>query len=465
MLIMQRKSFVLVLICFILAATTVTSIGNQSKSGRIIISSDKALKNGKLVLEKFLYNDIDGIPFGIAVFDTSVSLEENVRSKTKIVSSNPNIVKATEKGLYAVNPGETTISYTYGDYRKSVIVKVIDSQPKEYYSTVEEIVFTNKGHSKYIQIFAEPLTSEKIKINHVVEWESNNSDIATVGENGWVTAQGKGKTEIVCDFKDYKKIIPVTVLSDEYDDNAKDLIVRQEKRINSIRSVAGNNSHTLLASGQLTRDDVRDRCSIMFNWGWTPTQDLPQWGTGVFPANVYVMGLPYSQGPQCDGDGSLTTGLSNYFVGGFSQAMTMSNFYTPAYNGTDDYPRYGNDCSGYASIAYNQNRMNTDGFENAIIAGTTFEKVGSYVISDDINNNDLLAAYLLLERSDGLVYNYWKTVNGVPKLFGHVAIVGNAIYPGGVYIYEQKKPKTQLTWKSHTDLADSNYMPFTMVDW
>lgn len=457
-----KKTFLFLMVILTLyGSSTIILANNDSKKETFKCIAMKPICGNKIVLEKFLYNEESGIPFCIAFFDADISGKYTDITKNLICkSSDENIVKIGDLGLYANNSGNAVVTYTYGSINKKIYVTVVDPKPVKYTVSNESVVFANIGMSEYIQVFAEANTNEKIKVNHAAKWQSSNTEVATITENGWVIAIGEGNAEINIEINGAEKTIPVIVLSNEYNDITKAFLKEREIK----EKQKSDEKNTLL---RLTEDEEREdilyRCSTMLNYSWTPTQALPKWGAGEFAAYVLVTGIPYSQNSICDCYGTLTSGLTGYYSDGFNYALNNnSNFYTPCYkvigNYTEDYPRYGSDCSGYASIAYQQNRMNTWAFRQAIDSDVEFHKVGTYDI-DNPTATQLLAAYELLKKGDGLVYSYWQS----SVLHGHVGVVGDN-YGTSVLNYEQTPPKVQMVWRSYTSLANSDYLPFTVIE-
>lgn len=97
-------------------------------------------------------------------------------------------------------------------------------------------MLSNKGLSKYIEIFAE---TEKgnVKINKAIEWSIKDINVASIEEDGWVFAVSQGTTEIICKYNDNEIIIPVTVLSSDYNKIMQDFLKEQSN--NQKQQLAG----------------------------------------------------------------------------------------------------------------------------------------------------------------------------------------------------------------------------------
>lgn len=138
-------------------------------------------------------------------------LPENVKNKTlTFTSSNPQIVSVDSKGnLVAVSSGTATITAkakngVTGSIKVTVYSKVTGL------TTKEDNIILQIGETYQIS----PIVSPEDANNPKVNFTSQNTNIATVDEQGNIKASRKGNTKISLETQEggYKKEIEVTVI-------------------------------------------------------------------------------------------------------------------------------------------------------------------------------------------------------------------------------------------------------------
>jgi len=175
------------------AASTTVSVGNKmvSLSSIILNSTNINLAAGSTYLLSYRVEPSNATELNMNFTSsdpTVATVDSNGRitgikegSAVITVSSNNNSIKA-EANVSVYKKGEVTVvegnSYTTTDYPSSV------STPKE------------KSLTLGATVLLEPTVSPSGAVDSI-RWLSNNPKIATVDENGLVTAKGIGTTEIV----------------------------------------------------------------------------------------------------------------------------------------------------------------------------------------------------------------------------------------------------------------------------
>ncbi len=280
-----------------------------------------------------------------------------------------------------------------------------------------EIQYT--GESEFIDVYGTDLNGTEYYVSEYAIWTSSNNDVV-FADRGRLLAQGVGTAIVTASYGDYQKSITVTVKETiDYD------------------ALLGNSISTFdMTSAQRTR--YVNNANNMVNYQWTPTKTLTGWkGNYTFTAGTTYRGIPYSQTPN-------QTNLA-----AFQTALSASDFYS-TYTNSDGVimPRYGNDCSGFVSFAYELPRQNTTQFVNSLKNGA-YEIIGSYN-PNNVTTSDLLASYPEMTAGDALVKS------------GHALFVANNVSSEGYCLmYEQTPGRAQTTRWSYSSLATGGYMPFS----
>lgn len=289
------------------------------------------------------------------------------------------------------------------------------------------------GRSEFIEIIAKINDDTYVDVTSVVDWESENNDIA-YAYNGRILARDQGATTVKASLVGLDVLIDVEV--EDYID-----LEAEVERLNRLYPDSPGSISTY-AITQEERDEIISRGKEMLNLEWTPSKDLVGWkGQHTFPAGKKVIGIPYTQNQQKN-------------ASGFLASLSATDFYKTVTINGKDMPRYGNDCSGFLSFSWGISRQTTLAFTNGIKNGT-YAQVGSYSASaEKPNQSDLKNSYNYLKRGDGLVYRIDDS--------GHALLVAvpdpeNEV----VHVYEQTPPQTTINTWTYADLARGGYKPFT----
>lgn len=125
----------------------------------------------------------------------------NTNLNLKWTNSNPEVANIDEYGkITAKTNGETIITATT-ENDKSTSCKVIVNTNPENIELNNNILTVKKDETAKLEAFVYPITSN---INTDIEWHSYDEDIASVDENGLITANNVGRTRIVAKTKNDK---------------------------------------------------------------------------------------------------------------------------------------------------------------------------------------------------------------------------------------------------------------------
>ena len=120
-------------------------------------------------------------------------------------SSNKDVVTVDSKGkVEAVGVGNATITATAAG--KSDSVKITVNNPLKKITVDPATLTLKKGTSKTLSVKYDPADTTD---NKAVTWESSDKSVATVDENGVVTAVAGGKTKVIATAKANNKITAV----------------------------------------------------------------------------------------------------------------------------------------------------------------------------------------------------------------------------------------------------------------
>lgn len=265
-----------------------------------------------------------------------------------------------------------------------------------------------------------------INVTPLARWSSADEDIV-IADRGRLYGVNKGSTTVKVEILDKSHEINVTV-----DENYES------------ESNPHNQPRTPKLAG--SRQESLDKALKMINVTWTSAKRFLGWKNSNdtefwFEAGKTYSGIPYTQ--------------TDFMVDEdeFIHALSEPDFYTVWAN-TDgrEMARYGNDCSGFISIAWGQERTGTVTMFDAI--GTTYKKVGSYN-KDNIDAAELKRAYNSLQPGDAVV----------SKEKTHAFLIVS-VNPADqiVEAYEQTPATARVaTWK-YDKMADGKYVPFTIFD-
>lgn len=141
---------------------------------------------------------------------------ENAEEDTTVTweSSNPNVATIDENGVVtAVGGGKATITGTLKNGKK-VTAEVNVTVPMTEVIVNHTALELEKGQSEQLEVTIKP---EDTTDDKTITWKSSNPDVATVNDDGVVTAIGKGNATITGTFKNGKfvtttvsVIVPIT---------------------------------------------------------------------------------------------------------------------------------------------------------------------------------------------------------------------------------------------------------------
>ncbi len=195
-----------------IASVTNEGIVNFLKPGTATVSatykgSDSSYKGKKATCKITVYgiwfddgSSVEAKQYALRIgsshtIKTTVNLPSDTKDKTlywKI--DDEKIATITTKGkLEALKEGITTLTLTAGDYTQSVRVVVL---PKSF-ETTEEVYYLSASESKKIEVeFEQTEIPDEVMELLTFTYDSENPGVATVSEEGVVTAVSPGETTI-----------------------------------------------------------------------------------------------------------------------------------------------------------------------------------------------------------------------------------------------------------------------------
>lgn len=297
------------------------------------------------------------------------------------------------------------------------------------------IVLPETGRACFVDAIAKFADGTYANIANCAEWKSSNSEVVSAYE-GHLIAGIEGVAVVTISYQGVDREILVQVQE----------TVDVAERIKEV--LMEENENVLLSMTSSQRDSAVSIAKGMVEMSWMPTQDLIGWKGKVFPANVWVTGMPYSQTAyQKDQKG-------------FLESMGYSDFYTTYVSGDRLMPRYGNDCSGFVSFAWEISRNTTQGFLKGISNGS-YSTVGAthYKIMQDGNG-----LYRIYNYDDVLMKEAFGSISRGDALiqYGHMFLVAANSYSAKVvYVYEQTPQRAVYTSYTYDELAKDNFVPFS----
>ena len=155
------------------------------------------------------------------------------------------------------------------------------------------------GRSEFVDIIAKIDDDTYVNVTSVVDWESEDDDIA-YAYNGRILARNQGDTTVKASLAGFDVLIEVEV--EDYIDLEAEVERLNKRYPDSLESVS------TYAITQEERDEIISRGKEMLNVEWTPSQDLVAWkAQSTFPAGKKVTGIPYTQNQQKDAAGFLAS--------------------------------------------------------------------------------------------------------------------------------------------------------------
>ena len=234
--------------------------------------------------------------------------------------------------------------------------------------TKDEIIIQYSGESEFVDAIGIDTDGKTYFLSEYAVWESSDSNVV-YADRGRILAENVGNAIVTVSYGEYKQQIQVSV----------------KEHVNYETILAGTFDLQNMTNEQRLR--YVQNANSMVNYKWTPTQNLTGWkGNYVFKAGTTYSGIPYTQSPN-------QTNLAD-----FQEALTKSDFYSTYTNSSGKMPRYGNDCSGFLSFAYEIPRQTTAQFDYGLKSGT-YIQIGSYD-PNNLKQNDLLSSYSKLTAGD-----------------------------------------------------------------
>ena len=266
-------------------------------------------------------------------------------------------------------------------------------------------------------------------VSAIADWESDNPDIVSVNQGRLLTTEREGEANITVKYQGKTETIHVEVRA----------LSRGKRRVKRFPK-------PILAAN---RQQALDRALAMIEFTWTTTKDLSVWQdkqgvpAKVYPKGTTVHGIIYTQSEYQRGLEEFKEDLKrpdfySKYIGEFTESKANRTM-----------PMYGNDCSGFVSIAWGIERTGTATFIEGMKKGR-FKKVGNYNSSSP-SSTALLAAYKVMQPGDALVKE------------GHIMLVASVDALGqSVTVYEQTPYHAIISKKSFSSLLKSSYCPITI---
>ena len=445
------KKLIALLVIMMVALVPFSALANSTEVSQPVSFYSYQNDVNTIVLEKFIYNEKNKCPY---IFDASVLVEGQYVDATDQLScsvSDNSVIKAAGNGIYAVGAGKAQVTLSCNGTKETYNVEVIDPKPLRYRLTKKNVTIGHKWETDLVQVYADMMDGISIEVGQAVTWKTMNPDIATMGEDGFVCGESKGKTTITGTINETTLTLSIKVLDSNVNEETQALMDAMDMRQSLIDSGLG------LFATQSERDNIISRASYMYKTAWKPTQNLTGWKGGyTFKAGTIYHGIPYTQSNWTDRDGSIvgdlgTQSQSGFYPLGFLYALNNpvdTNFYSPVYIDGLPCPRFGNDCSGYVSAAFHIKRHNTSTLAAGI--GTEFYMIGSYN-KDNPSASDLLSSYQYLQTGDAVV--------SIKVGVKHTYIIGAAL-GDHCSSYEQTTYWTKILSHTYSSMAASGYMPF-----
>lgn len=296
------------------------------------------------------------------------------------------------------------------------------------------VVLEMVGDSAFLNVIGRLDNGEKVDLTDWVSFTSSDADVV-YPYRGRLLAKGVGETTVTMSYKGLEINVYVTVRAPlTLPDN--------------IPAAMSSNIDISIASGMVF-------CT------WMPRKLMKSWvdsSTGNY--KEYYPGQSYTGVLYTQNDWNTETEFLN--------AVALDDFYVPLpranMSSTYTQPKYGNDCSGFLSIAWELSyRHNTKELRDGIKSGK-FEKVGDYNPADAYTTSStararlktkLLTAYESLQQGDAVVYR------NDADTAGHTFIIfTNDVSEKKIYAFEQTNPNAELTTWTYSSLAAKYYLPF-----
>lgn len=187
-----------------------------------------------------------------------------------------------------------------------------------------------------------------------VSWSSNNAAVATVSDSGVISGKSPGSATITAKAgakTDTLRVVvqKATPVTDEPSQvTSVGGINENLSKIDDILRYATNQLDALYVSGELSKDEVNARKTILLNafkmarFPWMSSTTIPYYtGSGYFRSNVVYFGIPYTQKNR-------TFNVEKLMATGMYKKESGNNYYTATMPAVT-YP--GNDCSSFVSMS------------------------------------------------------------------------------------------------------------------
>nr|MCR5102790.1 Ig-like domain-containing protein [Butyrivibrio sp.] len=175
--------------------TAKTQDGSFRQTCTVTVSSITGLTAAKKKVTTYVGNKYQLVTY------SSTTGNEIPVSSLSYKSKNKKIASVNSNGIIkAKKVGKTKIVISYGSISINVTV-VVKKAVKVTSIKLKSKLTMTVGTTKKLKATLKP----KKATNKTVKWKSSNTKVATVDENGYVTAVGKGKATITCIAKDGSK--------------------------------------------------------------------------------------------------------------------------------------------------------------------------------------------------------------------------------------------------------------------
>ena len=309
----------------------------------------------------------------------SLNVRKSASTNAKVLGSLANkstveIVDKSIKGWYKIKY-KSSYGYVSSEY---VLISVAGVKLNKTKLSLE------KGSSETLKATVTPS-------NKGVTWTSSNSKIVTVDKNGKVKAIAAGTATITVKTKDQGKTAKCTVT------------------VNNISKA---------------RQKILDNAKNMVYFEWTHKYGFSGWrAKNTFKAGVKYRGIPYSQNVQVRN----SSDFLNKIKSRKDLTVKINNIIMP---------RYGNDCSGFVSAAWQIPRQTTSSVHsNGYVS--QLSSFSNLQPGDAINNS----------KKHIMLFVRWADSSKTKAV-----------------VYEQTPPQAKESIRSVSDLKAQGYKPVRLKD-
>jgi len=209
-------------------------------------------------------NELTLVPGETEKLVATIYPKDATNNKITWVSSDPNVATVSDDGLVsAINNGNTTITVTTQDGNKKAACEVTVEYPNQPVTNItlnknELTLIPGETEKLIATIYPENATNKEIA------WASNNPNVATVNDDGLVTAITNGKATITATTQDGNKkaICNVTVDFRSQWVGDWDFVVKRRWWMDD----EGGGQDTTYYSGKITFGNTGNKLNINY-WG------------------------------------------------------------------------------------------------------------------------------------------------------------------------------------------------------